>query len=43
VYEAEDLGSRTAFVQGADDVGVGDDVGRKLARFDIEDEDEDRY
>jgi hypothetical protein len=41
VYEAEDLGARTAFVQRADDVGVGYDIGRELARLDIEDEDED--
>jgi hypothetical protein len=41
VYEAEDFGARTAFVQCADDVGVGYDIGRELARLDIEDEDED--
>jgi hypothetical protein len=41
VYEAEDLCAWTAFVQGAYDVGVGYDVGRELARFDVEDEDED--
>jgi hypothetical protein len=43
VYKTEDLGSGTAFVQGADNVGVGDDVGRELARFDIEDKDEDGH
>jgi hypothetical protein len=41
VYKAEDFGAGTAFVEGADDVGVGDDVGSKLSRFDVEDEDED--
>lgn len=38
--EAEDLGAWAAFVQGANDIGIGDYVGWELARFDIEDEDE---
>jgi hypothetical protein len=41
VYEAKDFCAGTAFVQGANDVGVRDYVGWELARFDIEDEDED--
>jgi hypothetical protein len=31
VYETEDFGTGTALVEGADDVGVGDDVGCKFA------------
>jgi hypothetical protein len=42
VYKAEDFGAGAAFVEGADDVGVGDDVGGELPGLDIEDEDEDR-
>ena len=41
MYETEDFGAGTAFVQSTDDVGVGDNIGSELARFDIEDEDED--
>jgi len=41
VNEAEDLGARAAVVQRADDGAVGDDVAGELARFYVEDEDED--
>jgi hypothetical protein len=41
VYEAEDFGTGAAFVEGADDVGVRDDVGSEFSRFDVEDEDKD--
>jgi len=41
VYETEDLGARTALMESANDVGVRDDIGSKLARFDVENEDED--
>lgn len=39
--EAEDFGARTAFVECADDVRVGDYVCGELAGLDVEDEDED--
>lgn len=38
--EAEDLCARTAFLEGADDVGVGDDVCLELSRLNVKDEDE---
>ena len=38
--QTEDFGAWTAFVQGAYDIGVRDNVGWELARFYIEDEDE---
>ena len=41
VYKTEDFGIGAALVEGANDIGVGDDVGCELARFDVEDEYED--
>lgn len=40
VNETEDLGSGTAFVEGADYVRVRDNVGLELARLNVEDEDQ---
>lgn len=37
----EDFGGGRAFGEGADDVGVGDDVGLEFAGFNVEDEDQD--
>mgnify|MGYP006877402467 CR=1 FL=1 len=41
MYETEDFGARTALVESANDVGVRDDIGSKLARFNVENKDED--
>ena len=41
VYKTEDFGIGAALVEGANDIGIRDDVGCELARFDVEDEDED--
>lgn len=41
VNETEDLGPRTALVQGTNNVGVGNDIRGEFSRLDVEDEDED--